>query len=882
MAWWSRFARTFGRDRLAKEFDEELESHLEEAVAQGRDPIEARRALGGASQQREASLDVRTLPRLEAVLADGRFGWRQIRKNPITSAAAVLSLGLAMGACLAAFRIVDAVLLRPLPIAHPERLFLLVRHGVDAHGTPTEDDSCEYPVFVRMRDRVRDRADLLAISHASEVDVFYGSEADAEKAYRQFVSGSMFAAFGLQPAGGRLLSDQDDASPGASPYAVVSYDYWTRRFGRQSDTIGRTLRIGTTTFTIVGIAPPGFTGTEPGLSPDLFVPVSMNPMVRQEDSSWFRAFVRVHDGVTIDRVLAPLRVEFQSTQEMRAKGFVGLSPEYLRAFLDRTLVADRAATGVSGLQRTYAGALAVIAVFVGFVLLIACANIAALKLAQTSARSREMALRVSIGAGRGRLIQLLLIESALIALASAAIGVAIAWESAPVVVSRLNPASSRIWLDLPIDWRVTTFGIALTMAVALLFGIWPAVRAGATSPLGSLKGHGAPVGSRMTYLPTAVQVAFCAFVLLIGGLLVATLDRLSHLPTGFTADRLVNLEAVAQPGQLPMLWDQVAADLRALPGVESAAIAGWPLLSGNGSNGFIWVNGAPTTDTLAYFLGVSPGWTKAMGIPFVDGRDFRDDDRSPGVAIVNEAFAKEFFRGRTAVGQSFERQLGSATRPRYQIIGVVKDARYRNLREPITPTAYIPFSALDATGALRQMASATFVVRGVRDDVGALVPALRRVVQARSGFRVSAVETQRDIDDGLTVRERLLAMLAWFFSIVALALTAIGVYGVLHYSVQRRQREIGICRAIGAPSADIAWRITSRIAVVLASGAVVGIALGLVAVRSLTALLFGVQPTDPQQLAIPLVAIVGSAVLAATPPVLRAIRVNPTVVLRAD
>jgi predicted permease len=505
-----------------------------------------------------------------------------------------------------------------------------------------------------------------------------------------------------------------------------------------------------------------------------------------------------------------------------------------------------------------------------------------LKTAQAAARSREMALRVAIGAGRSRLVQLVLVESALLALASAVVGIVIAWWSAPFVVSRLNPPTSPIRLALSVDWRVALFGAALTVGVALLFGVLPAVRVGATSPLGSFRDDRARPGGRGMAAPLVVQVAFCALVLLVGGLLVTTLDRLSSQPTGFSADRLINLDAVAQPAQPPVAWSQVATDLRALPGVESAAIAGWPLLSGNGSNAFIWINGAATTNTLAYFLGVSPGWTGAMRIPFVAGRDFRDDDRSPGVAIVNEAFAKEFFRGQNPVGQWFERQSGSAGRPRYQIVGLVRDARYRNLREPITPTAYIPFSALDATGAVRPMAAATFVVRGARDDVGALVPALRHAVQVRSGFRVSDVATQREIDDALTVRERLLAMLAWFFSAVALALTAIGIYGVLYYTVQRRQREIGICRAIGAPAGTIAWGVTSRLAVGLLSGALAGLAIGLLVVRSLTALFYGVQATDPRQLARPLVAIAGVAVLAALPPVLRAIRVDPTVVLRAD
>ena len=531
----------------------------------------------------------------------------------------------------------------------------------------------------------------------------------------------------------------------------------------------------------------------------------------------------------------------------------------MRAFLSHTLVARPASAGVSSLQRNYTRALAALAGFVALVLLIACANISSLKIAQAAARSREMALRVSIGAGRGRLVQLMFVESAILAAAAGGVGACVAWWAAPFVVSRLNPPANAVALALPIDWRVAVFSLALTSGIAVLFGLLPALRASGTSPVGALKGATA-AGSRRhpLHASIAAQVAFCALVLLIGGLFVSTFDRLSRQPVGFSAERLIDLDAIAQPPQPPAVWGQLASDLGAVPGVESTAAPAWALLSGNGSNGFIWRHGAPTTDTLAYFLGVSPGWIRVMRIPLVGGRDFRGDDRSPGAAIVNEAFAKEFFPGVNPIGQSFERQLGTAARPRYEIVGVVQNARYRNMREPMTPTAYIPLSALDAAAALR------------------------RVVHARSAFRVTDVQTQQEIDDAQTVRERLLATLAWFFSIVAVALTAIGIYGVMYYTVQQRQREIGICRAIGASGRTIAWRVTSRIALVLAAGTLAGLGVGLLVVRFLTTLFYDVRATDARQLALPAIAVVAAGVLASVPPVVRALRVSPTVILRGD
>jgi putative ABC transport system permease protein len=882
MPWWSRFLRSLRPDRVGDEIDEELASHLEEAAANGRDPEEARRAFGVPARHRDASRDVRVLPAVDALRTDLRFGWRQIRKDRVTSAAAILSLGLAMGSSIAVFRIVDAVLFRPLPVAHPERLFDLVRLGADAHGAPTEDDSCEYPLFLRMRDLVADRADLLAISFAGRVDVFHDASQDAEKASRQYVSGAMFGVFGLRPALGRLLTASDDVTQGTHPFAVLSYDYWTRRFGRDPAAIGRTFRVASTTYQIVGVAPAGFTGTEVGVPVDFFVPAMMNPSVTRPDAGWFRAMVALHAGVPIGDVLGPLRTSYQSYQQERAQGLVGVPPEYMRAFLNHTLVARPAGAGVSSLQRNYTRALTALAGFVVLVLLIACANISSLKIAQAEARSREMALRVSIGAGRGRLVQLVFVESAIVALAAGGVGALVAWWAAPFVVSRLNPPANAVALALPVDGRVVLFSLVLTCGIALLFGLLPALRASGTAPVGALKGPGAAGRRRPSHLPLAAQVAFCTLVLLVGGLFVSTFERLAAQPVGFSAERLMNLDTIAQPGQPLAAWNQLGAELAAVPGVESTAVAGWALLSGDISSAFIWINGAPTDGAPAYFLGVSPGWIGAVKIPLVAGRDLRETDRSPGAAIVNEAFAREYFPGRNPLGQVFERQLGTGTRPRYEIVGVVGNARYRNIREAITPTAYVPLSSLDAAGLPRRLAQATIVVRTAAADPVTLAAALRGAVRATSGFRVSAIQTQQAIEDAQTVRERLLATLAWFFASVALALTAIGIYGVLYYSVQQRQREIGICRAIGARGREIVWRVTGRIAFVLAAGTVAGLAAGLLASRSLTTLLFGVRATDVRQLAVPSIVVIAASLLAALPPVLRALRVNPTVILRNE
>src|SRR5271157_3335429 len=412
MSWWRRICNVFRPDRLSREIDEELQSHLEEAAEQGRDPAEARRAFGSALRLREESLDVRLITWLDSLRADAVFGWRQLMKRKVTSAAAILSLALGIGACSSAFRLIDALLLRPLPVSEPEQLYALARQGIGPEGKPETFDGWAYPAFRWMRDAVKDQAELMAISYSDRTDLTYGSDAEMEKAYRQYVSGWMFGSFGLQPTLGRLLTENDDLKPGAHPYAVLSYDYWATRFGRDPKVIGRTFRIGNDLYQIVGVGPKRFTGTEPGTIIDIFLPTMMNPGVTHSDWSWFRTFVKLKPGVAAEPVRERLTAPFQAFQEERAKGFIGAPKQRVEDFLHQKLLLEPAATGVSPMKEDYRTSLAALGVLVALVLLIACANVANLMTAQAAAQAREMALRVSIGAGRRRLAQLVLVQSA--------------------------------------------------------------------------------------------------------------------------------------------------------------------------------------------------------------------------------------------------------------------------------------------------------------------------------------------------------------------------------------------------------------------------------------------------------------------------------------
>jgi predicted permease len=605
----------------------------------------------------------------------------------------------------------------------------------------------------------------------------------------------------------------------------------------------------------------------------------MSGKADRSDQTWIRILARLKPGFATEPVRAKLHATSRAFEMERAKGFTGMTKVSIDRFIDQTLVLEPAAAGASGLQKDYRRALLALGVLVALVLLIACANVANLMTAQAAARTREMALRVSIGAGRSRLVQMVLVESAWLAFLAGVAGAVLALWSAPFVVGMINSAGNPVRLSLPADWRVLGFGLALTVGVTLLSGLGPALRASTVKPASALKGGEDPRSRRrLMRALIAMQVAFCFLVLFAAGLFAATFSRLSQSPTGFSADRILYFWAIPARPQLAVAWNRVAEHLRTLPGVEKVALAGWPLLTNNSMNGFVSINGAPPGPVLVYFLNVSPGWTDAMKIPFIDGRDFRAGDTSPGVAIVNETFARQFFNGENPVGKQFDRG-----RSRYKVVGLVHDSPYRSLREPILPVAYVPFEQMDAGGAPQPIGHAAFIVRTAGSDPLALASLLwREVSRARSEFRVSSIGTQTELNRSQTLRERLLAMLAMFFAGVALLLAGVGLYGVLDYSVLQRRREIGIRMAIGARAGDIARRVTLDVFVMVALGAMAGLALGMASVRYIEALLYGVKATDPTMLALPSLTISVAAFLAALPAVIRAVRIDPVAMLRAE
>ena len=885
MSLWTRVANAFRGDSLNREIEEELQSHIEEAIASGHDPEEARRIFGSILRQREASHSIRVAGLLESLLADVRFGWRQLCRNKVTSVTAVFSLALGIGSCVAAFRLIDALLWRPLPISNSSKLYALSRKLTGPEGKPIEDGYWATPDLNLMRDAVKDQADLIAISDADRTDITWSTDDEMEKAHVVYVSGNMFPLFGLEPALGRLLVPADDRGPGVAPYAVLSWDYWNHHFGRDPHVLGRSLHIGDQTFEIIGVGPHDFTGTETGTVTDIFLPLSVNGLATRDGVSWHHPFLMLKPGVNPATALEPLRQHLSAVSRAFeaecSTCFRGVPKATIDRLLNKKLVFHPAGAGISDLQKDYRRSLGILGLLAALVLLIACVNVANMMTAQAAARAQEMALRISIGAGRRRLIQLILCQSALLALFASVIGAFFAAWSAPFVLSLINPPDNPARLALTADWRVLVFGFGLIILVVLLLGLLPALRASAVRPVTALKGGEDPHSPRRLMRGAiALQIAFCCLVLFLSSLFVASFQRLQNRPLGFSTDRLLLLETVAGKGQLPVVWNQTAEALRAVPGVDSVAISGWPLLGRIMINSDISINNAPPSPTPAFFLNVSPGWLSTMKIPLVSGRDFSSQDGSPGAAIVNETFARTFFPGQDPIGRTFER---GANQPPNTIVGVTPDTPYHDLREPSPAVFYVPLDEIDADSAPGPVRFATFTIHTDAQDPLALANSLRQfIAQRRNGLRVSNITTQLNLVRDQTIRERLIAMLAAFFAAVALLLAGIGLYAVLNYSVLQRRREIGIRMAIGSTRAGIVRLVTLDVFLMIALGGCAGVALGFGAARYVESLFYQVKATDADMIALPACALLLTALVATLPAVLRALRTDPTEILRAE
>jgi putative ABC transport system permease protein len=887
----SKFAGLFTATHTHSEIDRELATHLasleDEFERKGMSPAEARRqayiSLGGLEQTRTTCREHRSLPLLESLWADILFGSRQLLKHKVTTAAAVLSLGLAIGACTTAFRLLDALYLRPLPVSDPTHLYEIRFDGVTFSGEPSSWDATSPVHLEKLQAAVQGQAQLIGISYPKNNDLTFSSDAEMEKATVLHVSGNMFTSFGLHPALGRLLTEDDDRVKGASPYAVISYQYWTSRFGRDPHILGRTFRMGTTLYQVIGVCEEKFTGTEPGTLPDIYLPLMMASYIDNSGAGMLRLYVRPKSVADINTIHDKMYSAYRAFEQERAKAWVNVIPkEFLAGYPHEKIVFVPAHSGISSLQNKYRTALLVLTILVALVLLIACANVGNLITAQAASRTREMALRISLGAGRLRLVRLVMVENTLLALLSTAIGIAFAIWAAPFVVSRINPPDNPAHLALSLDWRVAAFALLLTLGVTLLFGLAPALRASAVKPVSALKGGEDPHSrQRWMHLSIAAQIGLCFMVLFLASLFVQTLQQLQQKPLGFNAENILLLTGTTRQPQPAVAWDQITDRLRSTPGVESAALSSWAPLTGRVDNHLISVNGAPPSKVLARFQSISPGWLNTMKIPLLKGRDFRDSDAFPKVTIVSRQFAKQFFNGADPVGKYFvEAYSAPGQHSRVEIIGLTADSIYKDVHDDPLPIAYAPMHYETTAAPIEPISDAVFIIRTTADPLS-LAETLRRQIQHdQSAIRINDISTQLDLVRQQTIRERLLASLASFFATIALFLAAIGLYGVLHYSVLQREREIGIRIALGAAGLNIARLVTLRVFLMVLLGAAAGVALGTASAKSIQTLLYGVKGSDPTTLLLPAAILLAAALLAALPTVLRATRIDPAILLR--
>jgi predicted permease len=892
MSLWSRLANVFRTGSVERELDAELQFHLDErireltATGMTREAAAAQvaRRFGNALRLREQSRDVKLLPWLDSLVRDVRLGFRMLRKNAVVTGAAIVSLSLALGACVAAFSLVDALILRLLPVRHPQQLIYLAFPTYTSERP--EADTFNDPLFLRLREAGRGRVDLFAMStQVMRPATFADAEGQKEQLRTQFVSGDAFDMLGVAPAAGRLLTKQDDVQPGAHPVVVVSHGFWMRRFGGDPTIVGRWFALEDRPLQIVGVAEPRFSGVEPGRPTDLWLPYAMyNPRAfGNPQFGWFRIVGRLKENVRLEQAQSVLQAAFTNFRREYAPRLFGpaQSPESVARFLETPLYVRSAANGASPLRRQFERSLWILSLIAALVLLIAGSNVANLFLARAAAREHEMALRLSIGASRGRLVQQMLVESALVAGAACVLGLLFAGVAAPAVVGMLASADDPVHLDIRVDWRLVAFAGGLILLTTALFGLAPALRASSVAPMTALKSGGGRSGARAGLMRpfVAIQVAFGLIVLFVGSLLVLSFARLSSVKPGFASSGvlLLSLEAVQRmdADQQRTALLQVLDRLRGVPGVQAVSSAEFNVL-GRAWTYNLRVPGTQHETIEATMAPVTPGFFETMKIPLLAGRAFvrRDmDTKNSTAVVVNEAFATRYFGREHAVGRTFEARFGEIdVKGVQEVVGVVADVRY-DLRKPAAPTVYIP---------LRLRSTGTVHVR-VTGDPAALAARLREEVRATNpSLRVTSITPQSAVVDRTLLRERLLALLSSFFAVVGLVLAAVGLYGVLSYSVVQRTREIGIRVALGARRLRVVRTVLADAGRTALVGAACGLAGGLYLSRFVEALLFEVTPLDFWSLALPLGMLMLAALLAAALPALRVARVDPVVALRYE
>jgi predicted permease len=828
---------------------------------------------------------------------DLRYAARTFRKSPLFVVVALLSLGLGIGANTAIFTLVDQLLLRLLPVKEPQQLVLFWGRGPH-YGSNNGRYKLSYPMYEDFRDH-NDVFSGVFCRWDTMMSVSAGGK--AERVEGELVSGTYFDVLGVKPALGRVFTPEDDRTPSGAPYAVLSYRYWLSRYAGSPDAIGKKIVVNGYPLTIVGVSDAGFDGTDPGRSPAIRVPIMMKTEMDPVGSSfsynfkarrgrWVNVFGRMKSGVTLQQATAAVQPYFHQILEMEVqqKEFANAAQEVRQRFLTMSLELLPASKGDSGLRRQFSSSLLVLTAIVGLVLLIACANVANLLIARATARQKEIAVRLALGASRGRIIRQLLVESLALAFAGGVAGLAVAIWMDRMLVAFMPPSDSPITISTMPDWRILGFNLGVSLLTGIIFGLVPALQA--TRPhvantlkdqVGSIAG-GTSVRLRKTLV--AAQVALSLLLLIGAGLFIRSLRNLRGLDPGFETSNLIefSVDPVTngyKPEQSLQFYRQLRENLTALPGVNSAAFAVIPVLVGDEWDNTVSIEGfaaKPTQMPDPHMQFVSPDFFKTMNIALLAGRDFRPTDvkDAPKVCIVNEKFARRYFTDGMALGRHIGMGGNPGTKLDIEIVGIARDTKYETMRDDIPVEVYEPYTQTNFV-----LGMMTYV-RTARQPEQAF-PAVRQAVNGLdSNIPVSDMKTLERQKEESLITERLVATLSAAFGVLATLLAAIGLYGVMAYVVAQRTREIGIRMALGAETAQVAWMVMKE--VMLLAG--IGMSAGLAASYGLTRLaqsqLYGIQANDVSTIAMAAIGIAFVATLSGYIPARRAARVDPIRALR--
>ncbi len=899
MSWISRLVR---RRALERELDKELQFHLDAAADDlerlGVSRAEARRRarvdLGGLEQVKESTRDARGTRWIEDWWQDTRYALRAMARSPGFSVAAALTLAIGVGANTSVWSIVDALMRRALPVARPEELHTITRTGID-----DENDLVSHPLMLRYQQAL---SDTLCIGAMTSVSGLYATIGDRPEAVAaQLVSGSFFSMLGVRALAGRLITPDDNRTLGGGRVVVITESFWDRRFGRDPSVVGRTMRVNGVPLKIIGVAQAGFRGLTVGQTMDLFVPLVMQhdlhwisnfgasnadpdqPWLPQSGVSWLTLVVRV-DPAQATAIAARLDVPFRANLDAELAD----SDSATRAHWSRAHISlQPISRGFSPLREEFGDPLRALMASVGLILLIACANLAGLLLARGAARSHEMAVRVSLGARPGRLVRQTLTESLTLAIIGGLLGLGVAQWATQALLRLASTGTRAIPLDASLDGRVLAFAFAVTVVAGLLFGLAPALRVARTDLHDSFKGGtrvvSAPQSHRLPLgrLLVMAQIALSLVLVTSAGVFVRTFRNLLSIDPGFERERLVTAQLDLRAArytfeQLPALYDRLLAAVRAVPGVRSASLSGHAIGSGSRViSGFTVPGREPATGTRPGQEDfVTPDYFQTVGVPLLRGRAFTDRDTrdAPQVVVISETAARRFFGTDTVVGRHF----GYGTPPELEVVGVVRDVRVNGLREAPASLVFHPLAqrtqAYITSVEARTTGAPQAAIAGMRTALASVDPNL----PVRD-----VVVIEQLLERGLTT-ERLVARLAGSFGVLALLLAAIGLYGVISYSVARRTNEMGVRLALGASPAAVSWVVLRDSLRTIAMGLVAGFVLWFPLLRLTRSLVYGLSPHDPGSLATGAGLLLGVGVVAALLPAIRAARTDPIQAIRAE